>query len=401
MRAMRIGLLHAVAFLLGSAAAFRPAYRSPRPSGGPAARLQQQTAARTRSVATFSLKPYLERLVAGEALTAADTEAAWAEILSGAEPSQVSALLVLLRRKGETPEEISGMIRAMYNACNPVDIDGKLLDIVGTGGDGAHTINISTAATVLAAAAGCKSAKAGNRSVSSKCGSADVLEALGINIALDPKGVAECVNTCGVGFMFAPVNHPAMKEVAPIRKALGIRTVFNILGPMTNAARAQHVVIGVFQEELVPLMAASLKEVGNVEHGVVIHGVGLDEISPLGPCTICEIKNVAPPGQPKEYEEKVISFDPLDVNIPRCTVEDLAGGDATQNAEELRRVLEGGDHTNAKRDSVVLNAGVGCYVYGLADSIEGGIALARETLESGKGLERLDLWIKTTQDMAS
>ena len=197
------------------------------------------------------------------------------------------------------------MVNAMQSACLPVKLDGKLLDIVGTGGDGADTINISTASVVLAAACGCKVAKAGNRSVSSRCGSADVLETLGVRIELNPDEVADCVKQCGVGFMYAPINHPAMKAVAPIRKALGVRTAFNLLGPMTNAAKAQHVVIGVFEENLVELMARTLMEVGNIEHGVVVHGCGLDEVSPLGSSTIFEIKNVAPSGEPKKYTTKM------------------------------------------------------------------------------------------------
>jgi anthranilate phosphoribosyltransferase len=183
------------------------------------------------------------------------------------------------------------MVQAMNDACRPVDLgDTKLLDIVGTGGDGADTINISTASTVLAAACGCVVAKAGNRSVSSACGSADVLEALGVKVDLEPSQVEECVSAVNIAFMFAPVNHPSMKYVAPVRKKLGVRTVFNILGPMTNAAGAQHAVIGVFHPELIPLMAGALKQVGRVEHAVVIHGVGLDEISPLGPATILEVR---------------------------------------------------------------------------------------------------------------
>lgn len=238
-----------------------------------------------------SLKPYIETLIAGERpLTSEETEAAFGEILSGADEVQVGSLLTLLRARGESPSEIAGMVRAMNNACNAVDLGGKkLLDIVGTGGDGADTINISTASVVLSAACGCTVAKAGNRSVSSRCGSADVLEALGVKVDLTPEEVVECVEQCNVAFMFAPVNHPAMRFVAPIRKKLGVRTCFNILGPMTNAAGAQHAVIGVFHPELLPLMAGALKEVGRVDHAVVIHGVGLDEISPLGPATIVEV----------------------------------------------------------------------------------------------------------------
>ena len=238
-----------------------------------------------------SLKPYVETLISGERhLTSEETKEAFSEILRGADEVQVGSLLTLLRARGETPEEIAGMVQAMNDACNAVNLgDKKLLDIVGTGGDGADTINISTASVVLAAACGCIVAKAGNRSVSSACGSADVLEALGVKVDLAPHQVVKCVDEVNIAFMFAPVNHPAMKYVAPVRKKLGVRTCFNILGPMTNAAGAQHAVIGVFQPELLPLMAGALKQVGRVEHAVIIHGVGLDEISPLGPATIMEV----------------------------------------------------------------------------------------------------------------
>jgi anthranilate phosphoribosyltransferase len=352
----------------------------------------------------MSLKPYIETLIQGERhLTSDETEAAFSEILlKGADEVQVGSLLTLLRARGETPSEIAGMVKAMNQACNAVNLgDTKLLDIVGTGGDGADTINISTASVVLAAACGCIVAKAGNRSVSSACGSADVLEALGIKVDLQPRQIKECVDACGVAFMFAPVNHPAMKFVAPIRKKLGVRTCFNILGPMTNAAGAQHAVIGVFHTELLPLMAGALKEVGKVDHAVVIHGVGLDEISPLGPATILEIKNIAKEGEPKQYQERQFEFDPLDVGIPRCSLADLKGGGPKENAEKFVAVLQGGDHTDAKRDSIVLNAGVGCFVYGLAESIEEGCALARSTLTSGKAADKLNQWIAASQAIAA
>jgi len=355
------------------------------------------------SVAPFAtLKPYIETLIAGNHLTSEETEAAFGEILSGADEIQVGALLALLRAREETPTEIAGMVRAMNKACRSVDLgDAKLLDIVGTGGDGADTINISTASVVLSAACGCIVAKAGNRSVSSACGSADVLEALGVKVDLDPEQVQKCVEQVRVAFMFAPVNHPAMKFVAPVRKAMGVRTCFNILGPMTNAAGAQHAVIGVFHPELQPLMAGALKEVGRVDHAVIIHGCGLDEISPLGPSRILEIKNTAAPGEKRVYEEKEYEFDPETVDIPRCELADLKGGGPEENAERFRQVLIGGDHTDAKRDSIVLNAGFGCYVYGLTDSIEEGIKLARTTLETGKATELLEEWIRTSQEIAA
>jgi len=240
-----------------------------------------------------TLKPFIVKLIKRENLSTDETEKAWDEILAAkADPSVVGALLTLIRAKGETPKEVAGMVKSMKKACIPVNYSGKLLDIVGTGGDGADTINISTASVILSAACGCKVAKAGNRSVSSRCGSADVLETLGIKIEISPNQVEKCIDKVGIGFMYAPMNHPAMKAVAPIRKSLGVRTAFNLLGPMTNAANAQHVVIGVFEDSLVDLMANTLMEVGNVEHGVVIHGCGLDEVSPLGASTIYEIKKV-------------------------------------------------------------------------------------------------------------
>jgi len=352
----------------------------------------------------MSLKPYIETLIAGDRhLTADETFDAFSVILKE-NPSQcqVASLLTLLRLRRENPQEIAGMVRAMNAACKSVKFSSerKLLDIVGTGGDGADTINISTASVVLAAACGATVAKAGNRSVSSACGSADVLEALGIKVALSPEEVVTCVERCGIAFLFAPINHPAMKAVAPIRKQLGVRTCFNILGPMTNAASAQRAVIGVFHEELLELMAETLKEVGRVDHAVVIHGVGLDEISPMGPATIVEIKNTAPPGKKKTYTTRTFEFDPLTVNIPRCKVEDLRGGDPAQNAKEFEMVLQGGEwETNAKKDAIVLNAGVGCYVYGLTETIEEGCALAKKTLIAGKGEELLKRWKKVSNTL--
>eukprot|EP00569_Conticribra_weissflogii_P016323 CAMPEP_0171396750 /NCGR_PEP_ID=MMETSP0880-20121228/4800_1 /TAXON_ID=67004 /ORGANISM="Thalassiosira weissflogii, Strain CCMP1336" /LENGTH=357 /DNA_ID=CAMNT_0011910447 /DNA_START=16 /DNA_END=1089 /DNA_ORIENTATION=- len=354
----------------------------------------------------MSLKPYIEILVSGDRhLTADETFDAFSLILSESSTNQcqIASLLTLLRARRETPQEIAGMVRAMNAACHAVKFneEKKLLDIVGTGGDGADTINISTASVVLAAACGCTVAKAGNRSVSSCCGSADVLEALGVQVDLSPTQVVECVDACNIAFLFAPINHPAMKAVAPIRKQLGVRTCFNILGPLTNAAAAQRAVIGVFHEELLELMAETLKEVGRVDHAVIIHGVGLDEISPLGPATIVEIKNTAPAGEKKTYITKSYKFDPLTINIPRCAVEDLKGGDPSTNAKEFEKVLEGGDYTaNAKKDAIVLNAGVGCYVYGATESIEEGCALARRTLVEGKAEELLRKWKKISGEIS-
>ena len=353
----------------------------------------------------MSLKQYLNILIEGERhLTTEEAEDAFSIILKGEiDQVQVGSLLCLLRARGETSEEIAGFVKAMNGACLSVNLNGKkALDIVGTGGDGADTINISTASVVLAAACGCTVAKAGNRSVSSACGSADVLEQLGVKVDLSPSQVETCVSECDIAFMFAPVNHPAMKHVAPVRKALKIRTVFNILGPMINAAKASRAVIGVFHPELQPLMAEALIKVGHIDHAVVIHGVGLDEISPLGPATIVEIINTAPPGEAKAYETKTFTLDPLDdLGIPRCTLLDLKGGDPEQNKKEFLKVLEAGEHLDAKRNSIILNAGVGIYVYGLASTIAEGVDMARSTLQSGKAQTKLYEWIEVSQRINS
>jgi anthranilate phosphoribosyltransferase len=377
------------------------------------------------SSSSSCLKAYIEILIAGDRpLSADETTDAFAKMLhDNADDVQVGSLLCLLRARGETPAQMAAMVRAMNATCRAVHIpvaaaatvstqtrsneigDGdtraKLLDIVGTGGDGADTINISTAAAVLAAASGCIVTKVGNRSASSACGAADVLEALGVRIDLEPHQIVSCVERIGIAFMFVRVNHPSMQRLGPVRSRLGVRTVFNMLGPLTNAAGAQHVVIGVFDPKLLVLIAGTLKEVGRVEHAVVIHGVGLDEISPLGKATILELNNVAPIGADKVYEERSYEFDPLSIGIPRCDLIDLKGGGPEQNADEFRKVLLGGAHTNAKRDAIVLNAGMGCYVYGLSDTIEAGCQLARETLQAGKAEALLQEWIQVSQEIAS
>jgi anthranilate phosphoribosyltransferase len=351
---------------------------------------------------TTSLKPYIEVLIQGDRhLTADETFRAFECILSGADEVQVGSLLTLLRARRETPEEIAGMVRALIGHCRPVRCghDVKLLDIVGTGGDGADTINISTASVVLASACGATVAKIGNRSVSSACGSADVLQALGVAVDLQPAQVEECVSKVGIAFMFAPIHHPATKSVAPVRAKLGVRTCFNMIGPLTNPAGAQHVVIGVFHPELLPLVAQALVEIGKVEHAVVIHGCGLDEISPLGPSKVVEIRNTAEAAfdEAKVYSTTEYEFDPLSVGIARCTLEDLKGGGPKENAERFVDVLRGGSHTDAKRDAVVLNAGFGCYVYGLASTVADGIQLARSALEEGKAAQKLQDWIEASQ----
>lgn len=345
------------------------------------------------------MRPYLEALTAARDLSAADASSALRYAVSGAaDPAEIAALLALLAAKGETAAEIAGVAEAMRAVMVPVAVrggdggddgrGGELLDIVGTGGDGFGTVNISTAAAVLAAACGCRVAKHGNRSVSSKCGSADVLEALGVAIELSPEGVADCVADAGIGFMYAPMHHPAMRFVAPVRKALGIRTVMNVVGPLLNPAGATCGVIGVYSPAFLDVMADALVALG-VRRAVVVHTAGLDEYSTTGVSEVVEVRDN------KKLERA--TFDAAAAcGLPRCTVEDLAGGGRDENAAILRDVLAG-NRSGPIADCVALNAGVGCYVYGMTDSIESGVELARGVLSSGAALRTLDLWAASSQ----
>jgi anthranilate phosphoribosyltransferase len=336
------------------------------------------------------MRPFLEQLTRRQDLTEADASAALSYAVSGAaDPAEVGAFLALLAAKGESASEIAGLAAAMRTRMIAVPSSGApVLDIVGTGGDGAGTVNISTAAAIAAAAAGCKVAKHGNRSVSSRCGSADVLEELGISLSLSPEGVRDCLEAAGIGFMFAPNHHPAMRLVAPVRKALKIRTVFNIMGPLLNPASATRGVIGVFSPALLPVMAEALAALG-MEHAVVVHTDGLDEYSNTGVSSVVEIRDglVLPQS----------SFDPLvECAMPRCTIEDLKGGDATENAGIIKRVLAG-DLTGPIADAIALNAGVGCYVYGLDRTISQGVDRVREVLSRGDAMQTLAAWAASSQ----
>lgn len=314
-------------------------------------------------------------------------------IMSGEmSPVMMAALITGLRVKKETIGEITAAAQVMREFSTKVHIADKthLVDIVGTGGDGSHTFNISTCAMFVAAAAGAKVSKHGGRSVSSKSGSADVIELLGIQLNLSPEAIARCIDEVGVGFMFAPNHHPAMKNVAPVRKELGVRTIFNILGPLTNPASAPNILMGVFHPDLVGIQVRALQRLG-AEHALVVYGKdGMDEIS-LGAATLVgELKN----GEITEYE-----IHPEDFNLPMASNRTLRVETPEQSKAMLLGVLD--NQPGAARDIVILNAGAALYAANVADSIQSGIHLARAALESGAAKARLQQLISITQALAA
>ena len=314
-------------------------------------------------------------------------------IMSGEmSPVMMASLITGLRVKKETIGEITAAAQVMREFSTKVEVLDKthLVDIVGTGGDGSHTFNISTCAMFVAAAAGARVSKHGGRSVSSKSGSADVLESLGININLPPSGIARCIEEVGIGFMFAPNHHPAMKNVAPIRKELGVRTIFNILGPLTNPASAPNILMGVFHPDLVGIQIRALQRLG-AEHALVVYGKdGMDEIS-LGAATLVgELKS----GEITEYE-----IHPEDFAMPMASNRALRVETAEQSKAMLLGVLD--NQPGAPRDIVILNAGAALYAANVAASMREGIALARVALESGAAKARLQQFTSMTQQIAA
>ena len=313
------------------------------------------------------------------------------QIMSGeVSPSLIAAIIVGLRVKKETIGEIAAAAQVMREFATRVEVPDHphLLDTCGTGGDSAHTFNVSTAAAIVAAAAGAKVAKHGNRSVSSRSGSADVLETLGVNIALTPQQVARCISEVGVGFMFAPAHHPAMKHAAPVRKELGVRTLFNILGPLTNPAGARNQLMGVFHPDLVGIQARVLQRLGS-RHVMVVYGMeGLDEISVSGETLVGELKD----GEVREY-----AVHPRQFGITPRDIREIQVAGSAASAALLREVFAGAH--GAAREIVALNAGAAICVAGLAESLEAGVAQALATIDAGAAARKLEALVAFTASM--
>jgi anthranilate phosphoribosyltransferase len=332
----------------------------------------------------------LSRLLDGHDLTRAEARGVMDEVMAGeASPAQIAGFLVALRVKGETAEEIAGCAEAMREhalAVRPTRED--LVDTAGTGGDGAGTLNISTAAALVAAAAGAGVAKHGNRAVSSASGSADVLEALGFELELPPERIARSIDELGFGFLFAPAHHPAMRHAAPVRRELATRTVFNVLGPLTNPAGARAQVVGVYASDLVRTIAEVLAQLG-ARRAFVVHGAGgIDELSPTGPNQVCEVADGS-------VHERTI--DPQELGIERCSVAELVGGSPQENAAAIREVFAGA--RGGRRDAVLLNAAGAIAAGGHAEDLREGLELARSAVDSGAAAERLEQLVVFSQEV--
>ncbi|HXM73351.1 MAG TPA: anthranilate phosphoribosyltransferase [Candidatus Dormibacteraeota bacterium] len=329
----------------------------------------------------------IAKLVRCESLTENEAASAFEEIMRGnATPVQIAGFLVALRMKGETPDEITGFARAARAMATPIEVDGALLDTCGTGGDGLATFNISTLAAIVAAACGAKVAKHGNRAASSMCGSADVLEQLGVKIDLGPEGVAHCIEEGGIGFMFAPVFHPSFRFAGVPRRELALRTVFNVLGPLCNPARAKYQALGVADGSMAGKMADVLIRLG-VERAIVFHaGDGMDELSVSGPSAVIEID-----GERKEYQ-----LDPRELGLATAPVESMRGGGPEENARIAREVLQGAK--GPRRDAVLLNSAAALRAAGIATTWKDGLGHAAEALDSGRAGQVLERWAKISQE---
>jgi anthranilate phosphoribosyltransferase len=325
----------------------------------------------------------LQRILIGDALSAADAEAAFDRCMTGdASPVEMAVLLSVLKVRGESPIEVASGVRSLRKAMIPLELDTDLLvDTCGTGGGTLTTFNISTASSIVAAGAGIKIAKHGNRSFTSKCGSADVLEALGVPTQLNPSDQKRMFAKAGFVFMFAPSHHPAMRHVGPVRGELGVTTIMNLLGPLANPAGVRRQVIGVSHGNLQRLIADSLVELGH-ERAMVVHGApGMDELSPLGPTTIIQLDG----GRLDEIE-----ILPADFGWPKYAPEDLNGGEPRENAEQIRQVITG-KQLGGARAAVLINAAAAIWVSGEVQSLEEGVAAAEASIDDGKAAATLDI----------
>jgi anthranilate phosphoribosyltransferase len=336
------------------------------------------------------LRETLRKAAAGEPLSAGEAERSLEEIMEGTvNPTVTAALLTALRVKGESVGEIVGFARAMRRFAEKVEAPEGVVDTCGTGGDAKGTINVSTAAAFVARGAGVVIAKHGNRAATSQAGSADVLEALGAEIGLGPEEVSQCIEEVGIGFMFARTHHPAMRHVAPVRAELPFRTVFNLLGPLTNPAGARRQLVGVFHGDYVRPVAEALREL-DAEKALVVHGTdGLDEITVTGATMVAEVSD----GTVKAYD-----ISPEQFGLPRHSPDGLLGGDAHLNARVLRDVLSG-EEMGAARDVILLNAGAAVYVSG-TKTFEEGVHLAEESIASGAAMKSLENFIRATRRLA-
>jgi anthranilate phosphoribosyltransferase len=335
----------------------------------------------------MNIRAAIEKLVNHVNLSETETIEVMNQIMIGeATPLQVAAFLTALRMKGETVEEITGAARVMREKAHRVNGGSKtILDTCGTGGDQKGTFNISTTVALVLAGAGVHVAKHGNRSVSSQSGSADVLGALGVKVDAPKERVEQCIARIGIGFLFAPLLHEAMKYAVQPRRDIGIRTIFNILGPLTNPAMATHQLIGIYSGELVGMIAHVLKNLGSVR-AMVVHGLeGLDEISLCGPTKVAELRD----GQVKEY-----TIEPEQFGLKRCRLQELHGGNADQSALIVREVLDG--KPGARRDVILLNSAAALYISASATTIQDGIRLAAESIDSGKARQKLEQLVEMT-----
>ncbi|HEU5329009.1 MAG TPA: anthranilate phosphoribosyltransferase [Thermomicrobiales bacterium] len=342
------------------------------------------------------IRDALSKIIEGDTLSRDEARAVMEQLMTGqATGAQFGALVTALRMRGETDEEIAGFAEVMRDKALrvPLPDDYQIVDCVGTGGDKSNSFNISTAAAITAAAAGARMAKHGNRAASSKCGSADVLEGLGVKIELTPEQVARCIQEVGIGFMYASSFHPAMRYAGPPRKEIGIRTVFNLLGPLTNPAHAQAQLVGVPERALVERLGRSIAMMGT-RHAILVHGLeGLDEVSISGPTLVCEVRG----GANSSIETYEVT--PAQFGLPVGDPAEIIGGDVAQNVEIIREIFAGGN--GARQGVVLLNAAAVLYVAGIAPTWGDGIALARQALESGAAQRKLEELVALTQSFGA